>query len=85
LQYITGLQPFWDFELIVNPDVLIPRWDSETVIEQALRLLPENQPGALADICTGSGACGGNAAVRGITSSGAYGSRAQRKCRARNH
>ena len=56
LQYITGLQPFWDFELIVNPDVLIPRWDSETVIEQALRLLPENQPGALADICTGSGA-----------------------------
>lgn len=56
LQYITGLQPFWDFELIVTPDVLIPRWDSETVIEQALRLLPPNQTGAAADICTGSGA-----------------------------
>lgn len=56
LQYITGLQPFWDFELIVTPDVLIPRWDSEAVIEQALRLLPQNRPGQVADICTGSGA-----------------------------
>ena len=60
LQYITGLQPFWDFDLIVSPDVLIPRWDSETVLEQALRLIPpnmpNNQPPAVADICTGSGA-----------------------------
>lgn len=56
LQYITGLQPFWDFELIVSPAVLIPRWDSETVIEQALRLLPRDRPVKAADICTGSGA-----------------------------
>lgn len=58
LQYITGLQPFWDFDLIVSPDVLIPRWDSETVIEQALRLLPgpTGRPPCVADICTGSGA-----------------------------
>lgn len=56
LQYITGLQPFWDFELIVSPAVLIPRWDSETVIEQALKLLPPGRPLAVADICTGSGA-----------------------------
>lgn len=56
LQYITGLQPFWDFELIVTPAVLIPRWDSEAVLEQALSLLPEEQPLAVADICTGSGA-----------------------------
>ena len=60
LQYITGLQPFWDFELLVTPDVLIPRWDSETVLEQALRLLPPHsqtdEPLYLADVCTGSGA-----------------------------
>jgi release factor glutamine methyltransferase len=56
LQYITGLQPFWDFELIVSPDVLIPRWDSEVVIERALELLPPNKPAKVADICTGSGA-----------------------------
>lgn len=56
LQYITGLQPFWDFDLIVTPDVLIPRWDSETVIEQALTLLPQEQPLSVCDICTGSGA-----------------------------
>lgn len=56
LQYITGQQPFWDFDLIVTPDVLIPRWDSETVLEQALRLLPPDKPCQIADICTGSGA-----------------------------
>lgn len=56
LQYICGLQPFWDFELIVSPAVLIPRWDSEAVLEQALRLLPPDKPLQAADICTGSGA-----------------------------
>lgn len=56
LQYITGQQPFWDFDLIVTPDVLIPRWDSETVLEQALRLLPKDKPCQVADVCTGSGA-----------------------------
>ncbi|HIU09950.1 MAG TPA: peptide chain release factor N(5)-glutamine methyltransferase [Candidatus Avidehalobacter gallistercoris] len=56
LQYITGVQPFWDFDLIVTPDVLIPRWDSETVIEQALTLLPQGQKLEVCDVCTGSGA-----------------------------
>lgn len=56
LQYITGQQPFWDFDLIVTPDVLIPRWDSETVLEEALRLLPKDKPCQVADVCTGSGA-----------------------------
>lgn len=56
LQYITGLQPFWDFELIVTPEVLIPRWDSEAVLEQALQLLPKGGPCTVADVCCGSGA-----------------------------
>ena len=34
--YITGRQAFWDLELAVTPDVLIPRGDSETLIEAAL-------------------------------------------------
>ena len=30
--YITGVQAFWDLELCVTPDVLIPRSDSETLL-----------------------------------------------------
>ncbi len=56
LQYILGEQPFMDFTVKVTPDVLIPRWDSEVVVEKALSLLPEGQPLRLADVCTGSGA-----------------------------
>lgn len=56
LQYITGLQPFWDFDLIVSPDVLIPRWDSEPVAEQAISLLSKAAPCRVADVCCGSGA-----------------------------
>lgn len=56
LQYITGLQPFWDFDLIVSPDVLIPRWDSEPVVEQAISLLNKAVPCRVADVCCGSGA-----------------------------
>jgi release factor glutamine methyltransferase len=56
LQYITGHQGFMDFELYVDPRVLIPRWDSEVVVEQALTYLPPEKELRLADICTGSGA-----------------------------
>lgn len=56
LQYITGVQPFWDFDLIVSPAVLIPRWDSEPVLERALSLVPRGVPCRVADVCTGSGA-----------------------------
>ncbi len=56
LQYITGLQPFWDMELIVSPDVLIPRWDSESLLERVMQLLPKESSARVADICTGSGA-----------------------------
>lgn len=34
--YITGRQAFWDLDLVVTPDVLIPRADSETLIEAAI-------------------------------------------------
>jgi len=51
--YITGRQAFWDLELAVTPDVLIPRADSETLIEMAL---DGPQPARVLDLGTGSGA-----------------------------
>jgi release factor glutamine methyltransferase len=55
--YITGSQAFWDLELSVTPDVLIPRADSETLIEAAQAAFAGLKPPArLLDLGTGSGA-----------------------------
>lgn len=55
--YITGVQAFWDLELCVTPDVLIPRSDSETLLEAAVDWFGEDQaPTHIADLGTGSGA-----------------------------
>ncbi|HEV7233360.1 MAG TPA: peptide chain release factor N(5)-glutamine methyltransferase [Sphingorhabdus sp.] len=51
--YITGHQAFWDLDLVVTPDVLIPRGDSETLIEMALE---GAVPSRVLDLGTGSGA-----------------------------
>lgn len=42
-QYITGHQEFWGMDLIVSPAVLIPRPETEHVIERVLELVPSNQ------------------------------------------
>src|SRR5262245_59340968 len=42
LQYITGVQEFWSLEFRVTPDVLIPRPETEFVVETALRLLAQH-------------------------------------------
>jgi len=56
LQYLTGSQAFMSLDFLVSPDVLVPRWDTERLVEEALRLLtPLSRPLA-ADVCTGSGA-----------------------------
>lgn len=53
LQYITGCQEFMGLNFLVNPGVLIPRQDTETLVEQALSVI---HPGdAILDMCTGSG------------------------------
>lgn len=57
LQYITGTQAFMEYTFKVDPSVLIPRQDTETVVETALDLIREN-PGSVLDLCTGSGAIG---------------------------
>ena len=53
--YITGTREFWSLDLRVTPDVLIPRPDSETLIEAALRAVIR-PPARILDLGTGSGA-----------------------------
>lgn len=54
--YILGFAGFYDIELRVNPAVLIPRPESERLLEEALRLTEQNPDAVAADIGTGSGA-----------------------------
>lgn len=54
MAYIVGRQEFWDLTLKVTPAVLIPRPESELVVEAALELLGD-APARVADVCTGSG------------------------------
>lgn len=55
--YITGMQAFWDLALCVTPDVLIPRSDSETLLEAAVDWFSaKDPPRRIADLGTGSGA-----------------------------
>lgn len=54
--YITGRQDFWTLTLAVSPAVLIPRSDSETLIDAALDALAGRAPARILDLGTGSGA-----------------------------
>lgn len=54
--YITGRRGFWSLELEVTPATLIPRAETELLVELALTRLPQGVPCALADLGTGSGA-----------------------------
>lgn len=55
--YITGHKEFWSLDFEVGPGVLVPRPDTETLIEEALRLVPDRRaPLRIADLGTGSGA-----------------------------
>lgn len=53
LQYLLGTWGFWRQEYEVSPDCLIPRSDTECLLETALSLVPTN--GRFLDVCTGSG------------------------------
>ncbi len=60
IQYITGVQEFWSMEFIVGPHVLIPRPESEVLVEQAISLckergIPENHGLRILDLGTGCG------------------------------
>ena len=69
MQYITGVQEFMGLTFNVNPSVLIPRQDTETMVEDALELMSKGtlrgevfveKPNFkdVLDLCTGSGAIG---------------------------
>ena len=54
--YIIGRQGFWSLDLDVTPATLIPRPETELLVELALERLPADAPSAVADLGTGSGA-----------------------------
>ena len=56
IAYITGKREFWSLELEVDPSALIPRPETELLVEQALQLLPPDSRALIADLGTGSGA-----------------------------
>lgn len=56
MAYILGYREFWSLPFAVGPGVLIPRPETETLIEEALRLFPERDaPIDVLDLGTGSG------------------------------
>lgn len=56
IAYITGNREFYRRSFEVSKAVLIPRPDTETLIERALELLPQDSSESILDLCTGSGA-----------------------------
>lgn len=56
LAYLTGKREFWSLELKVTPDVLIPRPETELLVELALERIPPDAAWRIADLGTGSGA-----------------------------
>lgn len=64
--YIRGVQEFWSRDFAVNGSVLIPRPETELIIEELLNYLPHDlpsRPGRIADIGTGSGCLAVTAAI----------------------
>lgn len=55
LAYIVGHQEFWGLQFEVTPAVLIPRPETELIVETVLDLFPDSASFTMADVCTGSG------------------------------
>ncbi len=53
---ILGTKEFWSLPLRITPDVLVPRPDTETVVEAALAVAPRDRARRIVDLGTGSGA-----------------------------
>jgi release factor glutamine methyltransferase len=68
--YLVGEKEFYSLPFLVTPDVLIPRPETEILVEQAVGVLRAlDRPGAMWDICTGSG-CVAVATARQVQSAG---------------
>ncbi len=55
LQYILGTQEFCGLEFHVNPAVLIPRPETELLVEYVAQRIPAEREATIVDVCTGSG------------------------------
>jgi release factor glutamine methyltransferase len=56
IAYLTGEREFWSLSLQVNPATLIPRHETELLVEQCLARIPADANWRIADLGTGSGA-----------------------------
>lgn len=56
--YITGVKEFYSREFIVSRDVLIPRPETELVVDEALKVIGEQGEYFVVDVCTGCGCIG---------------------------
>lgn len=54
--HLTGQREFWSLPLTISADTLIPRPETELLVEQALQRIPENAAWRITDLGTGSGA-----------------------------
>ena len=55
LPYIVGYREFWNLDFEVTPAVLIPRPETELIVEAALDIVPPGAGATIADLCTGCG------------------------------
>lgn len=56
IAYLTGTREFWSLPLCVSPGVLVPRPDTEILVEKALEIIPTAPRGCIIELGTGSGA-----------------------------
>lgn len=56
MAYITGTKEFWSHELLVSPATLVPRPETELLVDLALREIPRKAEWQILDLGTGSGA-----------------------------
>jgi release factor glutamine methyltransferase len=54
--YLTGRREFWSLPLKVTPAVLVPRHETELLVEMALKVIPKSEARSVLDLGTGSGA-----------------------------
>ena len=56
IAYLTGRREFWSLDLAVTPDTLIPRHETEHLVEAVLGVVAADEPATIADIGAGTGA-----------------------------